>query len=565
MTMPVIALGLDAADPLIVERWMDQGHLPTLARLRERGVYARLANFDYCRAEAACTSFLTGCSPWRTGRWAPFKYHRDYTVDDRQAYEFDEYPPFYALGPQYRVAMFDLPQTRLSDRVNGIQVLGWGAHSPRTTRSSVPVDLLQQLTARHGEHPTYEKDHVRLWDQRAMRWLQQGLQTGIRRRASISRELLQQEHWDLFLTYFGETHSAGHFFWHLSQPDHPLHGSVTWESDPLLQVFQEADRAVAAIIDAAPPDARVVVFSDHGMEANSTDLPSLVFLPELLYRWSFPGKYGLEPGAAGTPPPAVQPAADRSWTDAVWANKYDRNPLTRALRRRLPAEFFHYTIEKRLGINGVPLCPEDCRLGHQPPMWYHPVWPQMRAFALPSFSEGYVRINLRGREQHGVVAPEDYARVCDEIEALVREVRDARTGACMVADVLRPRGGVSDDDAKLPDADLLILWTPQPADVVDTPCGRIGPVPFQRTGSHVARGFLMASGPGMEDGVLPPDAHALDLAPTILSLLDAPVPAYMEGRALLGGGGVKGAGIGGQGSGRVDGPSARACAGSRVT
>jgi predicted AlkP superfamily phosphohydrolase/phosphomutase len=534
VSRPVIALGLDAADPLLVERWMSDGHLPALSRLRERGVYGRLANFDYCRAESACTSFLTGCSPWRTGRWAPFKFHPDYTVDNRDAYEFDEYPPFYALGPNYRVAMFDLPQTRLSDHVAGLQVLGWGAHSPRTNRTSVPAGLLEDLTARYGDHPTYEKDHVVLWDEPAMRQLKSGLQTGIRRRADICRELVQQERWDLFITYFGETHSAGHFFWHLSQTDHPLHGTMDWGGDPLLEVFQDVDRAIGAIVEAAPPDATVVLFSDHGMEANSTDLPSLGFRPELLYRWNFPGRYGLEPGAPGTPPP-VQPRAQRSWTDEVWARKHDRNPLTRAMRKRLPVEFFHYAIEKRLGATGVPLCPEDCRLGHQPPMWYHPAWPEMKAFALPSFSECYVRVNLRGRERAGIVAPEDYTRVLDEVEQLLRQVRDARTGSPMVENILRPRSAATWDDPKLPDPDLLVLWTARPTDVVDTPCGRIGPMPFQRTGSHVARGFLLASGPGVDGATLPADAHALDLAPTILSLMDAPLPPHFEGRPLFSG------------------------------
>jgi predicted AlkP superfamily phosphohydrolase/phosphomutase len=536
MSQPVVAIGLDAAEPSLIEQWMAQGKLPFLARLRASGVYGRLANFEYCRAEAACTSFLTGCSAGQTGRWAPFKFNeRDYTVEDRQAYEFDEYPPFYALGPEYRVAMFDLPQTRLSDDVNGIQVLGWGAHSPRTGRTSRPPGLVEHIIARHGEHPTYEKDHVVLWDQRAMQQLEEGLKTGIARRAAACRDLIQREPWDLFLTYFGETHSAGHFFWHLSQPDHPLHARAARKgADPLLEVFQAVDRAIEQIVDAAPSDARVLLFSDHGMEANSTDLPSLVFLPELLYRWNFPGQVGLEATRPDVPPPPpVSPRTGRSWTDEVWARKKDANPVTRLLRRHLPVEFFHFTVEKRLGINGLPLCPEDCRLGHQPPMWYHPAWPRMRAFALPSFSEGYVRLNVRGRDRDGIVDPADYAAVCDEVEALLHQVRNARTGKPMVSRILRPRTSAAERDPKLPDADLLILWTADPADVVDTPLGRIGPVPFQRTGSHVERGFLLGAGPGIGHGRLPGSAHALDLAPTILSMMGAPVPGYMEGKALF--------------------------------
>jgi predicted AlkP superfamily phosphohydrolase/phosphomutase len=430
---PLIAIGLDAADPLLVERWMDDGRLPTLARLRAGGTYTRLANFDYCRAESACTSFLTGCPAWQTGRWGAFKFHpHDYTVEDLQAYAFDEYPPFYAATPGRRVAVFDLPQTRITPGVNGIQVLGWGAHSARTPRVSVPEGMLEDLTARYGEHPTYDRDHCALWDDRAMRGMKAGLETGIARRAQICRDLLQREPWDLFLTYFGETHSAGHFYWHLSSADHPLHATAAGRGDWLLDIFQAVDRAVGEIVAAAPPDARVVLFSDHGMEANSTDLPSLVFLPELLYRWSFPGRMGLETGVSEGLPPPVVPRAGRSWTDEVWARKHDPNPVTRAMRRRLPVEFFHYMIESRLGINGIPLCPEDCHLGHEPPMWYHPAWPRMKAFALPSFSEGYVRLNVRRRERDGIVDPADYSRTCDEVEALLHQMRNPRTGSPLV-------------------------------------------------------------------------------------------------------------------------------------
>ena len=71
----VIALGLDATDPVLLEKWIDAGHLPTLARLQREGAYARLTTFEYCRAEASNTTFLTGCRPETHGYWSPFRYH----------------------------------------------------------------------------------------------------------------------------------------------------------------------------------------------------------------------------------------------------------------------------------------------------------------------------------------------------------------------------------------------------------------------------------------------------------------------------------------------------------
>jgi len=207
------------------------------------------------------------------------------------------------------------------------------------------------------------------------------------------------------------------------------------------------------------------------------------------------------------------------------------------MRRTLPTEWFHYTIEKRLGIGGVPLCPDDCPLGTQPPMWYSPAWAEMDAFALPSFSEGYVRLNVKGRERAGRIDPSDYDRACDAVIGQLRLLRNARTGEPLVRDVVRTRADAfrpGREGTRPSDADLIVMWTDRPADVVDHPAaGRIGPVPFKRSGSHVHRGFFMARGPQVAPGTRLPQAHALDLAPTILASMGAPLPPHFEGAPIL--------------------------------
>ena len=77
MGHPLVAIGLDAADPTLIERWMEQGKLPNLARLKQQGAYGRLKTFEYYRAETPWTTFLTGCSPEQTGYWAPLTFHSD--------------------------------------------------------------------------------------------------------------------------------------------------------------------------------------------------------------------------------------------------------------------------------------------------------------------------------------------------------------------------------------------------------------------------------------------------------------------------------------------------------
>ena len=154
----------------------------------------------------------------------------------------------------------------------------------------------------------------------------------------------------------------------------------------------------------------------------------------------------------------------------------------------------------------------------------------MKAFALPSFSEGNVRINVKGRERQGLVAPEDFEKTCDEIIALVGTLINPRNGRPILREVLRQRTNPF-QNTKGPDADLIFLWDYEPTDVVDSAeFGRIGPAPFRRTGDHYNLGFYCVAGPGVRPGELA-DGELVDLAPTILELLDVPKPNHFNGQS----------------------------------
>ncbi|MGQ4650674.1 alkaline phosphatase family protein [Lyngbya aestuarii] len=544
MKTPVIAIGLDAAEPSVLEKWMSQGYLKNMCRLREQGTYGRLKNFEAFSAETPWTTFATGCQPQKTGYWSPLKLREgSYQVETRAAYEYAEYPPFYALGEGYRVAAFDLPQVRLTPKVNGPQVAAWGAHSPQVPSESLPASLFQELVDKHGVHPGLHKDYAVCLDLKTTCHLQQVLETGISRRSAICQDLLTREPWDLFLTVFGEAHAAGHNFWQLSQADHPLYEMLSPQvsSDPMLAVFQAIDQAIGEILAKAPKDARVVIFSAHGMGPNTMDLPSTTFLPEFLYRLSFPGKFGLANGELGTPlEPPITKMKWNYWERHLWGTKYDPNPIRRFLRRETPTRLFQLiepfleSSQKPDLISPFKLSKQTDVVPFQPANWYTPLWPYMKAFALPSFAEGYIRINLQGREPQGIVPQSEYNAFCDELIEKLRALKDARTGIPMAKDIIRTRQFPTDNDPKLPDADLVIVWQEEYAtDVVESPeLGRIGPVPHYRSGSHRPEGFLIASGLGVASNVNLPTGHALDIPPTILKLMDVPIPKHLEGKPL---------------------------------
>ncbi|MGB5740909.1 MAG: hypothetical protein WBM65_00565, partial [Sedimenticolaceae bacterium] len=171
----------------------------------------------------------------------------------------------------------------------------------------------------------------------------------------------------------------------------------------------------------------------------------------------------------------------------------------------------------------------------QPGNWYRPLWPTMKAFALPTYSEGLIRINLRGRERDGLIAPEHYHSTCDELCDYLHAVKDGRTGRPMVREIVRTTTDPMDDTALGPPADLIVLWQEDsPTDSVDSPLsGRIGPLPYFRSGGHCSRGFVAARGPGIEAGSRLESVQATDLTATLLDLMGREIPDYIDGRPVL--------------------------------
>jgi hypothetical protein len=59
----VVVLGLDGMEPTLAEKFMAEGKLPNLARLKKEGTYARLRTTTPAISPVAWSSFMTGSEP----------------------------------------------------------------------------------------------------------------------------------------------------------------------------------------------------------------------------------------------------------------------------------------------------------------------------------------------------------------------------------------------------------------------------------------------------------------------------------------------------------------------
>jgi len=163
---------------------------------------------------------------------------------------------------------------------------------------------------------------------------------------------------------------------------------------------------------------------------------------------------------------------------------------------------------------------------------YQPLWHLMPVFALPSYYDGQIRINLEGREKCGMVAADRYLETCREIEQLLRDCRNPFTGAGLIDHVVF-NGGDDPMNVGPSQADLEVSWKDAALAFEHPKHGRIGPVPYRRTGGHTGPyGVGFIKGKDIEPGDRG-TRSSFDVVPTLFDLLGESPPPNITGHSLM--------------------------------
>lgn len=535
-----LVIGLDGLEITLAERLMAANEMPALAQLRRRSACFRLDHGPAQRTGLAWEHVASGLSPEAGGRWAAVEF--DPNLYDAWQ-EGARFIPWWE-DLDRRVVVFDAPYVDLRRAPKTRGVVGWGAHDPGVSTDASPSELLPEFERRFGAYPAAKWTYGMPFPS-ATRTQEMGEALGhaldVRTQAArwLATERLRD--WDLFIAVAGEVHGAIEGLWHGVDESHPLHShaSAPAANEALVEIHRALDRMVGELVSAAG-DAAIVAFTMGGMGPNSSDVQSMVLLPELLYRQAF-GKPLLEVPPEWTAAPDGLPVleGEKRWSLAsrAWVPEPPQE-TTSPLSAQLRSIASHLPGPVKTALKGVRSAFDAADDGvrrtrpGQPALRYRHHWPRMPAFALPSFYDGRIRINLRGRERNGMVDPARYEETCRELEKLLGECRNPRTGEPVVSFVERPS---TRDPSALTgsEADLVVIWRGIAAAFEHPRLGLIGPVPLRRTGGHTGpHGMAYLSEAGLQPGERGVRS-SFDVVPTVARLLEAEPPARSSGKSLL--------------------------------
>lgn len=491
---PVIAIGIDAAQPTVIREMIEQDELPILKSLLSEGKWINVESSEI-GGSAVWPSFLTGEDEAAHGIYAEWCWEPATMSLGR--FTGRHLKPFWRelvdRGKTAGIlAVPFMPFVGLSD---GFEINEWGPFLLLDGGTQfVPAGLTDWVTKQTAAHPLSHaridpagpEDHVSLQN-----LISSSLQD-VEHRGTLAERLLLETKPDFSIIVFTEAHHAGHCLWHTVEPENEIYNSESFQNlGPLRptfkNIYQEVDKQIGRLVEAIGPSATVLVFSLHGMRP-ARGVPA--FLEPLMREMGF--------------------AQLADWKSQSWAER--SIALLAALKRRSPNLF------RKLYYKSFP--PATILRLARPTMLPLHDWSRTRAFSLPSEQQGFIQINLRGREARGIVPVERYEETCQELEQWLRSLVTPE-GKPLVRDLVRTAERAEDAlKQRLPD--LVVNWE----DVVFAAPLRIRgsalesyPEVTNYLSQHTFEGFCILRGrPGLHEGLT---IQAKDLHRVVRKALEA--------------------------------------------
>jgi predicted AlkP superfamily phosphohydrolase/phosphomutase len=512
----VVVLGLDGATFDVMMPWIEAGRMPHIQRLMKKGCYGNLESTIHPMSPQAWTSFITGKNAGKHGIFDfTWRKPRSYEVQLTNATFREGKSLWRILSDKGKsVGVINVPMTYPPEEVNGFVISGMDAPGVNSN-FTYPPEVYEEILDHFGRYIIGQ----RLWEfsrRGKEKDLLSALKDMIQLRTDVSLHFLKDRKPDFFMVVYRATDVVQHIFWKYYDPNHPLHpGKSDGLETAIYEVYKEVDTAVGRITKTLDDDTSVIVISDHGAGGYSD---RSVYL--------------------------------NSWLESEGFLTYVDRPRKRGIVLNDRLEQYLLSAKGRLARHVPPKLKLD--LQRMFPQLFDKV-ASISYFSNIDWSKTTVYseeirtslwINLKGREPRGIVAPEDYETLRDELIERLKNFKDPETSEPVFAKVYKKEElyeGPFLDRAP----DLVLLQGQKAYELIPrsslnvkvrkalrTPASGEYKRDTKPSGGHRLNGILIAEGKYFKVEQEVTDNRIMDLAPTILYLMGLPVPADMDGRVM---------------------------------
>jgi len=358
----VLVFGIDGATFDIIRPAIERGKMTNLKKLMDAGASGPLQSTIHPITPMAWTSFATGTNAGKHGIFDFARIDNDRILLNNGC---DRRMPaiWTHLTEQQRPSVVvNVPFTYPPEQINGVMVPGFEA--PYVTRDVFhPESVYDDLLKEFGH---YEFDWTfpigRKLDVAGYR---EQCRKTIDHRGETSLHLLKNYPWDFFMVVFSTPDHVQHVFWKMEDG----HAAIE-------DIYDQCDQWLGRYLEAIDDDTTVVIMSDHGFGA----IEKIVYLDNWLEQEGFLKR--AQPGMKQKVIPALKRTLQRVLPTSLRKRISGR---LAGLKGRLEAQQFGGTLD----------------------------WANTKAFSYGMY--GNIYINAKGTWPHGIVEPDQYDAVCQQV------------------------------------------------------------------------------------------------------------------------------------------------------
>ena len=507
----VLLIGLDAGDRELIEQWEGAGLLPAISRMKASGTWSQLKTTADVLHVSAWPSIFTGTAPDKHGLYHAYVMQAGLQTPVRPRPDLCPVPFLWKLLDEQgkRCVVMDAFLTCPLKNFKGAQIVDWGSWTWFGPQTILPESLGTEIASRFGPYPAEDHSKVGMTPPLDPEGFRSRLLAAVAKKADVAQWLMKNQDWDFFLVVFGECHPAGHYFWHFHDESYVAHEEAGEKlRNTLRDVYIALDRAIGQLLEAAGEETLVCLVSGDGMGPNYSGSHILTPMLEKMRLLNDPGAV-----ATGT-------RARRDLLSTL------RGLVPKSLRVAISRTLLPRSVNEKLSLRWKTA---------------NIAWNRTRAFIIENANEGFIRINLKGREPEGVVEPgEEYERLRETLYSTAQDLVNPANGKPAAHAVYKPQEMYQGPcRAQMPD--VVIAWNLEAKITKDLAAGSCGQVhsqyaPYQLipyyTGNHKPNAFAAMVGPGIARGQALAGASILDIAPTILARFGIERPDHMDGRVV---------------------------------
>ncbi|MBX7222292.1 MAG: alkaline phosphatase family protein [Blastocatellia bacterium] len=505
MSNKFLFIGLDGCTYDVLDPLMAEGRMPRLQALIQNGARASLETTVPPITPTAWVSMSTGTNP---GKHSIFEFllRRGDQMDVPINSTLRDSPAVWDilsdLGKQVMVT--NMPVTYPPKPLNGLMVSDFLTPLGKTDYT-YPAELREELESRFGPYRLYITE---VYTRGRVEQVLDQLYDELEYKTKVGCYLMQHKPWDFYFTHIWSTDRCQHELWHIMDPTHPMsdQAEVAKYRDKVLKFWEKVDESVGRLVDAAGPNATIMMGSDHGFGPITKFLCFNVWMIE-------EGLIQLKPG--------VLTALKKLFFKLGLTPEmgYRVSMAVGLAKLRLALGVTNRSSVQKL-INKIMLSLADVD------------WSRTKAYSKGNY--GQIFINLKGREPHGWVNPgAEYEAACAEVIRKLRSLKHPETGADLIGPIWRAEEIYSGPHVKdAPDISFLPAdMRYKPLGTLDLTSNRFITDVYGNSGDHRMNGFYVANGPHIKPGTRM-SANIVDIAPTILYLFGKPIPRDMDGSLL---------------------------------